>query len=65
MMVELGPHTLVSGGGGCLALVLKDVPLAIHRQVAQMALRLCGYDYTFSGDRFSATVWEDQLEVTE
>lgn len=65
MMIELGSHTLVSGGGGCMSLALEDMPPAIHRQIAQMVLQLCGYDYTFSGDHFSAIVWEDQLEVTE
>ncbi len=27
IMVELGPHTLTSGGGGCLSLALEDYPL--------------------------------------
>ena len=65
MMIEMGPHTLTSGGGGCLSLALDNVPLAIRQEIAQMALQLGGYDHTFKRDRFSAIVWEDQLEVTE
>ncbi len=65
MMIELGLHTLVSGGGGCLSLTLENVSPATRREIAQMALQLCGYDHTFKQDRFSAIVWENQLEVTE
>lgn len=65
MMIELGLHTLVSGGGGCLSLTLENVSPVTRREIAQMALQLCGYDHTFKRDRFSAIVWEDQLEVTE
>lgn len=65
MIIELGPHTLVSGGGGCLSLTLENVPLVIHREIAQRTLQLCGYDHTFKRDRFAAIVWNDQLEVIE
>jgi len=65
IMIELGPHTLISGGGGCLSLTLEDVsPIAI-KEIAQKALQLCGYSYEFQKERFSAIVWEDQLEVRE
>ncbi len=65
IMVELGPHTLTSGGGGCLSLALEDVPPAVVKEIAQKALQLCGYNYEFQQGRFSAIVWEDQLEVRE
>jgi hypothetical protein len=65
MMIELGPHTLISGGGGCLSLALENVPSAVRQEIAQMMLQLCGYDHTFTRDHFSAIVWENQLEVTE
>jgi len=65
MMVELGPHTLVSGGGGCLSLTLENAPSTTRQEIARIALQLCGYDHTFKRDRFSAIVWNDQLEVVE
>jgi hypothetical protein len=65
MMIELGPHTLVSGGGGCLSLTLENVSLAIRQKIAQRALQVCGYDHTFKQDHFSAIVWNDHLEVNE
>jgi len=65
IMIELGPHTLISGGGGCLSLALENVPGSMLRELAMKALRLCGFDHEFKGDRFSALVWDDQLEVKE
>lgn len=65
IMVELGPHTLTSGGGGCLSLALEDVSPITVKEIAQRALQLCGYSYEFQKGRFSAIVWEDQLEVKE
>jgi len=63
-MIELGPHTLVSGGGGCLSLALTNAPPITCREIAQMTLQLCGHEHTFEQDHFSAIVWQDQLEVT-
>ncbi|MDH7486511.1 MAG: hypothetical protein QHJ81_09590 [Anaerolineae bacterium] len=65
MMIELGPHTLISGGGGCLSLALEDVPPTMVKEIAQGALKLCGYSHEFQKERFSALVWEDKLEVRE
>ncbi len=65
IMVELGPHTLTSGGGGCLSLALENVSPITVKEIAQRALQLCGYSYEFQKGRFSAIVWEDQLEVKE
>lgn len=65
IMIEFGPHTLISGGGGCLSLALDNVPSSTLRKIASKALRLCGFDHKFKGDKFSALVWEDQLEVNE
>jgi len=65
IMVELGPHTLTSGGGGCLSLALEDVSPITVKEIAQRALQLCGYSYEFQKERFSAIVWEDRLEVRE
>ena len=65
IMIELGPHTLTSGGGGCLSLALEDVSPITVKEIAQRALQLCGYSYEFQKGRFSAIVWEDQLEVKE
>jgi len=65
IMIELGPHTLVSGGSGCLSLSLENVPKETVREIASKALELCGFDYTFQKERFSAMVWKDLLEVKE
>ena len=65
IMIELGPHTLISGGGGCLSLALEEVSLVTLKEIAQRALELCGYNYEFQQGRFSAIVWEDQIEVRE
>ena len=65
IMIELGPHTLTSGGGGCLSLTLEDVPPITIKEIAQRALQLCGYNYEFQKERFSAIVWEDRLVVRE
>lgn len=64
-MIEFGPHTLITGGVGCLSLTLRDVPVVTIREIARQALALCGFHCEFKGDHFSAIVWEDQLEVTE
>lgn len=63
IMIELGPHTLTSGGGGCLSLALEDVSPITVKEIAQRALQLCGYSYEFQKERFSAIVWDDQIEV--
>lgn len=65
IMLEFGPHTMISAGEGCLSLSLEDPPSALPRQIAQQALTLCGFHHQFQGDHFSAIVWDDQLEVTE
>jgi len=65
IMIELGPHTLTSGDGGCLSLALEDVSPITVKEIAQRALPPCGYSYEFQKGRFSAIVWEDQLEVKE
>ena len=65
VMVELGPHMLITGGGGCLSLTMENAPASSLREIAGKALALCGFHHTFRGDRFSAVVWEDKLEVTE
>lgn len=65
IMLEFGPHTLISAGGGCLSLSLTDAPPPLRREIAQQALALCGFPYDFQADHFSAIVWKDQLEVTE
>jgi len=65
IMIELGPHTLISGGGGCLSLALENVPGSTLREIARRALRLCGFDHEFKGDRFSALVWGKTSEVFE
>jgi len=63
LMIEFGPHTLISGGGGCLSLALTDS--SIRRAIAEQALAICGFRHTFVGEHFSAIVWEDRLEVHE
>ncbi len=65
IMIEFGPHTLISGGGGCLSLALENVPRAMVRAIAGKALELCGFEYQFKKEQFSAIVWEDRLEVEE
>lgn len=65
IMIEFGPHTLISGGGGCLSLALENTSSSMLQKIARKALGLCGFDHKFKGDNFSALVWEGQLEVTE
>jgi hypothetical protein len=65
LMIEFGPHTLTSGGGGCLSLALENTSGSTLREIARKALGLCGFDHKFKGNKFSALVWEDQLEVNE
>jgi len=65
LMIEFGPHTLVSGGGGCLSLTLTGRAGSLRRTIAEQALALCGFRHTFVGEHFSAIVWEDRLEVQE
>jgi hypothetical protein len=65
LMIEFGPYTLVSGGGGCLSLILIGQSGSLRRAIAEQALTLCGFRHTFTGERFSAIVWEDRLEVSE
>ena len=65
IMIEFGPHTLISGGGGCLSLALENVPKATVKEIARKALELCGFEYQFKKEKFSAIVWEDLLEVKE
>jgi hypothetical protein len=65
VMIEFGPHTLITGGGGCLSLALEDASASTLQEIAGQVLALCGFHHEFKGDSFSAIVWEDQLEVTE
>jgi len=65
IMIEFGPHTLISGGGGCLSLALENASSSMLQKIAREALQLCGFDHKFKGDEFSALVWENQLEVNE
>jgi hypothetical protein len=61
IMIEFGPHTLVSGGGGCLSLALENVPKATVKEIARKALELCGFEYQFRKEKFSAIVWENPV----
>jgi len=65
IMIELGPHTLISGGGGCLSIALKNVEKATVKEIAHKALQLCGFEYKFKKEQFSAIVWKDRLKVKE
>ena len=65
IMIEFGPHTLTSGGGGCLSLALDNASRYTLQEIAREALTLCGFNHEFKGDEFSALVWKDQLEVNE
>jgi hypothetical protein len=42
LMMELGSATLVSGGGGCMRLVLEGISGEVQRRLATEALRTCG-----------------------
>lgn len=65
LMMELGGATLVSGGGGCMLLVLEGISGEGRRQLATEALRTCGFDYELRGNSFTAAMWDDELEVAE
>lgn len=65
VMIELDGHSLVSGGGGCFSLELLDAPNKLKRDIAEKVLDLCGFDYRFKMDEFSAVVWEGKLEVRD
>lgn len=64
-MIEFDEVTLVSGGGGCFSLSLEGVSREMIREIAQGALEICGFEHRFSGDKFSAVVWDGELEVKE
>ncbi|MBU1660247.1 MAG: hypothetical protein KKD28_02095 [Chloroflexi bacterium] len=65
VMMEFGNSTLVSGGGGCISLALDEISRGARCRLATESLRVCGFDYEFVGDNFTATVWDDELEVHE
>jgi len=65
LMIEVDGATLVSGGGGCMFLTLEGISGEVRRRLAREALRACGFEYVFKGDRFTATVWDDELEVSD
>ena len=58
IMIEFGPHTLTSGGGGCLSLALDKASRYTLRKIGREALAICGFDHKFKGDKFSAQVWK-------
>jgi hypothetical protein len=64
-MIEFDEVTLISGGGGCFSLALEGVSRERVREIAQGALQVCGFEYRFSADEFSAVVWNGELEVKE
>jgi len=64
-MIEFDEVTLVSGGGGYLSLTLESVSKEMIREIARGALEICGFMHRFSGDEFSAVVWDGELEVKE
>ncbi len=65
LMLEFGSATLVSGGGGCISLSLEGMSTEVRRRLAREALRVCGFDYQFVGDSFTAAVWDEELEVLD
>ncbi len=65
VMIELDGHSLVTGGGGCFSLELLDAPHKLKRDIADKILNLCGFDYRFKMDEFSAVVREGKLEVRD
>ncbi|MCK4732838.1 MAG: hypothetical protein KAT65_10325 [Methanophagales archaeon] len=65
VMIEFDGHSLITGGGGCFSLELLDAPSKLKRDIAEKILHLCGFDYRFKMDEFSAVVWEDKLEVRD
>lgn len=65
LMIEFGENTLISGGGGCLGLTLAKPNSKLIRKIAEGFLQICGFEYHFSEDHFSAVVWETDLEVEE
>ncbi len=65
LMVELNGATLVSGGEGCMLLTLEGFSGEVRRRLATEALRICGFGYEFASDSFTATVWNEELEVSD
>ncbi len=65
VMIEFDGHSLITGGGGCFSLELLDPPSKLKRDIAEKVLGLCGFDYRFKMDDFSAVVWEGKLEVRD
>jgi hypothetical protein len=62
-MIEFDEVTLVSGGGGCFSLALEGVSKEVIQEIAQGALKICGFEHRFLADDFSAIVWDGELEV--
>jgi len=65
LIIEFGESTLISGGGGCLDLTLEKKDHNLAKRIASEFLRICGYKYHFSKDKFVAVVWDKELEVKD
>lgn len=65
LMIEFGGNTLISGGGGCLGLTLAKPNSKLIKKIAEDFLQICGFEYHFRKNHFSAIVWETELEVEE
>ncbi|MDI6792342.1 MAG: hypothetical protein QME81_05670 [bacterium] len=65
LMIEFGGNTLISGGGGCLGLTLVKPNSKLIKKIAEDFLQICGFEYHFRKNHFSAVVWETELEVEE
>lgn len=64
LIIEIDDSTLYSQGGGCL-LLNTGAPTEKKRAIAEGFLQLCGYSHRVTGDRFTALVRDDELEILE
>ena len=64
VIIEYGPSTLYSNGGGCLFLE-TSVSNGIKKKIAQQVLELCGYSHRVKSNRFTALVRAGKLKVIE
>jgi len=64
VIIEYGPSTLYSNGGGCLFLE-TSAGNEVKKKIAQQVLELCGYSHRVKSNRFTALARSGKLKVIE
>ena len=64
VVIDFDQCTLFSNGGGCM-LLEADLSADKKREIAETFLSICGFPQRLSKDRFTVTVWGEEVEVKE